>query len=370
MNARQALVCPACGVRNRPTWEFCAQCGESLDGATLTTEREEEGAEVTAAPPVSGVSSTVVLAVTLVAVGVFAVMAWRYAKEAPPPPRPDPAMFTIATLPPALPDVPPVPPAPGAEEFAEGRRLEAAGDLEAAVDRFAAAVAADGSNAIYRTTYGRTMWTLGQRPEALAQLGAAASLDPDRQLGYARALDIAGDRAAAATEYEAMLARSPDSGVAHEHLGRLLYRSGSFGEAAPHLEQAVARRPDDPVLRQELGYAFDAAGDKDRAAEVYREVLEVAPQAVISRGLLADNLYARGQKDEAMAVVQEGLELTPEAPLLQRQLGSLLERNGQRAGAAAAYRRYAALAPNAPDAQELAKRASRLDRPTGERETP
>lgn len=369
MNARQALVCPACGVRNRPTWEFCAQCGESLDGATLTTEREEEGADVTTAAPVSGVSSTVVLAVTLIAVGIFAVLAWRYAKDAPPPPRPDPAMFTIATLPPALPDVAPVPPVPGAEEFGEGRRLVAAGDLEAARDRFAAAVAADGSNAVYRTTYGRTMWTLGQRQEALAQLGTAARLDRGRQLAYARALDIAGDRTAAVSEYEGLLFRSPDSAVAHEHLGRLLYRSGSFGEAAPHLEQAVAKRPNDPVLRQELGYAFDAAGDKDRAAEVYREVLEVAPQAVISRGLLADNLYAQGQKDEAMAVVQEGLELTPEAPLLQRQLGSLLERNGQRAEAAAAYRRYAELAPNAPDAQALAKRAGALDKMTREGET-
>ncbi|MCG6926728.1 MAG: tetratricopeptide repeat protein [Acidobacteria bacterium] len=327
--------------------------------------------DVTAdAPPVSGVSSTVVLALTLVAVAVFAVMAWRYARDAPPPSQPDPRMFTIATLPPQLPDVAPRPPTPGAEEHAEGRRLARAGDLEGARSLFAAAVAADGSNAVYRTAYGRTLWDLGQRQQALAELGVAARLDPNRELAYARALDIAGDRSAAVNEYEVLLARDPMSAVVHEHLGRLQYRSGNYGEAVPHLEQAVAGRPNDPVLRQELGYALDAAGEKARAAEVYREVLAVAPEAVISRGLLADNLYAQGEKDEAMAVVQEGLDRTPEAPLLQRQLGSLLERNGRRAEAAAAYRRYAQLAPNASDAQELTKRAAQLDGGTGGGGTP
>ena len=365
MNARQALVCPACGVLNRPNWEFCAKCGESLDGATLTTEEEADAPAATATPPVSG-SSALVLGVTLLAVGVFAVLAWRYASEAPPPSRPDPAMFTIATLPPELPEAPPAPSVPGSDAYAEGRRLVETGDLEAARERFAAAIAADGANAAYRSAYGRTMWDLGQRQQALAEFGIAARLDPGRQLAYARALDIAGERADAVNEYEVALARAPDSGVVHEHLGRLLYRSGDFGEAATHLEQAVAWHPDDPVLRQEYGYALDAAGDKDRAAEVYREVLESAPEAVVSRGLLADNLYEQGQKDEAMAVVQEGLELTPDAPLLQRQLGSLLERSGDGAAAAAAYRRYAELAPNAPDASELTKRAAVLDKPATE----
>ena len=33
MKAKQAVVCPKCGALNRPTWEFCARCNESLEGA-------------------------------------------------------------------------------------------------------------------------------------------------------------------------------------------------------------------------------------------------------------------------------------------------------------------------------------------------
>lgn len=365
MNARQALVCPACGVRNRPTWEFCVKCGESLEGAALTTEDEVDGPEAEAPAPVSGVPSTVVLGLALLAVVVFAAVAWRYASEADPPPQPDPAMFTIATLPPELPGSEPLPSTPGAEAFAEARRLIGEGDREGARDSFAAAIAADGANAAYRSAYGRVLWDLGGRRQALEELGIAARLDPKRQLAYARALDIAGDRTDAVGQYEEVLAGNPDAGIVHEELGRLHYRSGNFEPAALHLERAVEARPNDMVLRQEYGYALDASGDKDGAEAAYRQVVEVAPQAVVSRGLLVEVLYDRGEKDEALTVLQEGLELSPDAPLLQRQLGSILERNGQTAEAAEAYRRYAQQAPNAPDAKELADRAARLEKTGG-----
>ncbi len=365
MNARQALVCPACGVLNRPTWEFCAKCGESLEGATLTTEHEVEGPETEAPAAVSGVPSTVVLGVALLAVGVFAAVAWRQASKAEPPAQPDPALFTIATLPPELPDAEPVPSTPGSEAFAEGQQLAQAGDLEGARNSFAAAIAGDGANPVYRSAYGRALWDLGSQQQALEEFGAAARLDPQRQLAYARALDVAGDQAEAVAQYEELLARTPDAAIIHEDLGRILYRSGEWEPAASHLEKAIAARPNDMVLRQEYGYALDASGDKDGAAEVYRRIVETAPQAAVSRGLLAEVLYDRGDTDEALAVVREGLAISSDAPLLERQLGSMLERDGKRAEAAEAYRRYAEQAPNAEDAKDLVDRAARLEKTGG-----
>jgi tetratricopeptide (TPR) repeat protein len=367
MNARQALVCPACGVLNRPTWEFCAKCGESLEGATLTTTDAAEGAEAEpdSPAPVSGVPSSVVLGVGLLAVAVFAAVAWRSASRAEPPAQPDPGMFSIATLPPELPDSAPPPDAPGLEAFDEGRQLIQEGDPEGARASFTAAIAADGSNAVYRTALGRLLWDMGQRPQALEELRIAARLDPDQQLAYARALDIAGDRADAVEQYEEVLTRSPDAAVVHEDLGRLLYRAGSWEPAAQHLERAVEARPDDLVLRQELAYALDASGDDEGAEAAYREVIAAAPEAAVSRGLLSEVLYERGETDEALAVVQEGLEISPDAPGLHRQLGYILERNGRAAEAAEAYRRYAEKAPNAPDAQDMAARAAQLEKRGG-----
>lgn len=360
MSARQAKICTACGVLNRTSWEFCANCGESLEGAPFASEGGSQGADVPASSSVSGGSPVVVLGITLAAVTVFAFLAWRYAHQAPPPSRPDPAMFTIATLPPEIPEVP-APFSPGVDAFEEGRRLLAASDLQGARDQFALAVAADGNNTIYRTALARALWALGERQESLEAFREAARLDPARQIAYARALDVAGDRTAAVAEYEVVLAQKPDSTLVHEELGRLLFRWGRYEDAAPHLERAALGRPNDPVLKQELGWALDSSGDTERAAATYQEVLEMAPEAAISRSLLADNLFRRGQQDRAVAVIQDGLDLSPDTPLLQRQLGSLLERTGKRTEAAAAYRRYAQLAPNASDAEEIARRAAVLE---------
>jgi cytochrome c-type biogenesis protein CcmH/NrfG len=66
-----------------------------------------------------------------------------------------------------------------------------------------------------------------------------------------------------------------------------------------------------------------------------------------------------------MQVVQTGLSATPQSSMLHRTLGLLLERSGKPGDAAQAYRDYVRLAPNAPDAQELAARASRLEKRAG-----
>jgi protein O-GlcNAc transferase len=269
-------------------------------------------------------------------------------------------MFTIATVPPPLPTESPSTQA-GAADYEAGRRLLTKGDLQEAISRLAAAVAADPWNAEYHNVLGHALWRSGDRERALAEHADAARLDPRLQMQYARSLDVAGHTAEAVEQYEAILAVNPDATTVHEDLGRLLFRTGDYAKAAAHLSEAVERRSDDPVLQQELAYSLDQAGNRAQAAAVYRQVLETAPNAVLTRGLLADNLQEQGKTDEALAVLQEGLERTPDAPLLERQLGAVLERSGRGSEAASAYRRYARLAPNAPDANEIAARATRLE---------
>ena len=336
MNARQALVCPACGVLNRPTWEFCAKCGESLEGATLTTERDEDSRRGPRRPPRSPgsrrswssaspcsrwASSPSSRGATP---GRRRLPRGRTRRCSPSPPFPR----RCRSAPRAAVG------ARRATHIAEGRRLRPqAGDLEAARERFAAAVAADGANASTASPTAARCGTSGSGQQALGELGMAARLDPGRQLAYARALDIAGERTAAVNEYEVALARSPGLRRGPRAPGTAPLPVGAIrrGRPAPRAGGGAAPRRPGAEAGARLRRSTPP-GTGDRAAEIYREVLEAAPEAVISRGLLADNLYEQGQKDEAMAVVQEGLELTPDAPLLQRQLGSLLERSGQTGG--------------------------------------
>ncbi len=369
--AREAVLCPECGARSRSDWEFCARCGESLEGALPADDTTAKAPTVPKTlEPIEGSSlaGSSVLVVAVLVFGVLGFAAYRHVSTTPPPKGPDPQLFTIATRPVEPPKVPPSTEA-GVQDFDAGRRLLGSGDLQEAISLLAAAVAANPDNAAYRGHLAYALWQSGARDQALREHAEAARLDPRRQIQYARVLEIAGRSDEAERQYESILARSPEGAGAtvHEDLGRLLYRAGRYAEAAPHLGQAVGARDDDPVLKQELAYALDQQGNREAAETVYKQVLETAPQAAITRGLLAENLYERGRKDEAMSVLEQGLALTPDAPLLRRQLGSLLEREGKRAEAADAYRAYARLAPNAPDAATIAKRAAWLDSARGKR---
>jgi Flp pilus assembly protein TadD len=363
MKARQAVVCPNCGAQNRPTWEYCARCNESLAGAKPTavaTPTEDAAGPSAGEAPASPFPPNAIALVTLLALVLLGAAGWRYASKAPPLEGGNPSLFTMAS---PAPDIPsPAPPAGrGAADYDAGRQAMNGGDLAQAVARLAAAVAADPGNVEYKIAYGRALARSGDRDGALAQDAEAARLDPRLRLQYARSLDMAGRSAEAVSEYESILAENPGATVVEMDFGRLLFRSGEYARAASYLQVAAREQPDDPVLQQELAYALEQAGDRRSAEAAYRGVLEKAPEAVISRGLLADNLLEQGRRDEAVALLHEGLRLTPDVPLLQRQLGSVLERTGQGASAAAAYRAYVRLAPNAPDARDVAARAARLE---------
>jgi predicted Zn-dependent protease len=360
MKAREAVVCPACGTYNRPTWEFCARCNESLEGAPQAHPEDLAALEDETPAEAPSTVSTMILVASVAGLVFVPFWAYRHASTAAGPSGPDPRMFTVATRPSPLPPAA-APADPGAADFDAGRRKLNSGDVDGALALLQSAVAADPENAEYRRVLAAVLWRAGDQDESVAQRAEAARLDPRFELEYARALDVAGRSDEAVDVFRSVVARNPEASVVQEDLGRLLYRTGAYAEAAPHLEVAVRARPDDPVLRQELAYALERAGDSAAAVDEYHKVLETAPQAAITRGLLAENLYQQGRKDEAMKVIQDGLALSPEAPLLQRQLGSLLERAGKREEAAAAYREYARLAPNSPDARTIAERAARLD---------
>ena len=357
------VICPACGAQNRPTWEFCARCGESLEGsATQVTSRQQTLTGVPgpreAAPP--DTSSFYLLLMAVIGVGTVALACRDIASQPPPPPA-TPGVFSFGgagSPPPSLP--PPAASAVNADAEA-ARRLLGQGSLAEAIPLLEKAAADDPGNADYRHLLGRALWDTGNREGALQRLGEAARLAPMAyRVGYAQALETTGRLPEATAELEAVLAAQPGSAIAQEGLGRIYYNSGDYAKALPLLE-TLAGQTRDPVVLQQLAYAAEKTGNRERAIATYRDVLAASPRADVTRGLLAESLLAAGRNDDAVGVLREGLQRSPEAPLLQRGLASVLERTGRVAEAAAAYREYARLAPNAADAAELTARASRLE---------
>jgi len=357
-----ALVCPACHAQNRPTWEFCARCGEPLEAAeTLVGSRQQTLTGVPALAeeaPRDGASFWLFLMVAT-AVGTV-VLACRDIASQPPPPPPSPGVFTFGgPAPSASPQAGPA--IDSNADVEDARRLVAEGKLAEAIPLLQKAVGENPGNAEFQHLLGRALWTTGNREGAVQSYSQAAHLDPTAyRAEYAQALETVGRVQDAINELETALVAQPGTAIVEETLSRLYYNRGDFAKALPLLE-SVAARTRDPVVLQQLAYTAEKAGDRERAISTYRQVLNAEPRADVARGLLAESLLAAGRSNEALSVLQEGLQRAPDAPLLQRGLGSLLERSGRAAEAAAAYREYARLAPSAPDAADVTARAARLE---------
>jgi predicted Zn-dependent protease len=354
-----AIICPACQARNRPRWEYCARCGESLEAAATADEAGAPSPERAAAAAPGDLSSLYLAAIVVILVGTPA-LACRDLASQPPSPAATPGVFTFGGSGSPMPSPQPVA-QPGSTDGEAGRRLLAQGRPADAIPLLERATADDPANAEYQHLLGRAQWDTGNHEAAVRSYGEAARLGPEAYgVGYAQALEAVGQLDAAAGALESVLAARPGSRAAEEGLGRIYYRRGEYDKALPLLE-SLAGQTRDPVVLQQLAYAAERAGDRERAISTYRDVLAAEPRADVARGLLAESLLAAGRKDDAIDVLQEGLQRSPEAPLLQRGLGKALEQTGRAAEAAAAYREYARLAPNAPDAKSVAARAARLE---------
>ncbi|PYQ04477.1 MAG: hypothetical protein DMF82_10590 [Acidobacteria bacterium] len=359
-------VCPSCGSRNKPKWDFCARCGESLQGLPLgepapveAIEDDDQTVASAAFPWVTGFG--------LLAFGALAIAVTLWSEKRPAADRPNPNIFTLPTMPPSAPTAR-VGKEPSKAAFDEGLRRLQKGEAAAALPYLSEAVSSNPDNATYRNFYAKALLNAGQTDEALRQFDAALRLSPG-DAGYladaARALDRSGDTAGAARAYEALLVREPQNTQLIHDLASLHQRSGRFDQALPLLRQLTDLRPDDLVLRQELAHTLEKTGDTQAAMVEYEKILAEKPGADATRSLLAEMRFNRGEKNEAIAVMRDGLARDGEAPLLHRGLASLLERTGSAVSIAEAvkeYREYARLAPNAPDAKQLADRADQLER--------
>ncbi len=167
------------------------------------------------------------------------------------------------------------------------------------------------------------------------------------------------------------LAGNPNSWLAHNNLGELLYSRGDVDGALAHLRAAVAASPDYPEAQFNLGVALARKGRVDEAERCLARAIELEPGYAKAHQQLGVFLMERGRVDEALghlrtAVVlepgrawfhwnlavafsrvgklDEGLEqvreavrLAPLDPVLRAHLGSALEKMGQLAEAAARF---------------------------------
>lgn len=364
MKAESVRICPACGTRNKPKWEYCVNCGESLQDVALGIPSGDTAAAAVAeaetvqpAGPFPWVA--LVASIVLLAAAVYFYRNYEGTSE-----RPDSAIWTAPTVPPSTQAAAAYVPQAGEKNLQDGRNLLLQGDVTGAVRELAQAVADAPSDHAAHYAYAQALWQSGDRDQALNEYREAARLSP-QTLAYrsdlARSLATAGRNAEAIEELEAAAAIEPGPGTL-QSLAALYATTGNPARALDTLRRAAAVAPNSAIIQQDYGHALEKAGNTAQAIEAYQKVLQLNPKATNSRGLLADLLFRENRKDEAIALVRDGIAQNPQAPRLHRDLASLLERSDRIPEAIAEYREYARLAPQSADAKQLEERAASLEK--------
>jgi tetratricopeptide (TPR) repeat protein len=357
------LVCPACGTRNKSTWEFCVRCGESLEGA----EKPVAATRSTTAPPETESSApgwkAALGSVLLIGLAIAAFLYIRQANATAPDEK---AFLTIPTMPSAVPPgraMQPKPTGPGAKDFAEGMRLFQAKQYADALPLLASAAAAEPGNAEYLNTWAQALWDSGARDQAVDRYREAAALSPRYQVPLARALEQVGRSDEALRAMESAASNMAEDDPNRVELAHMLYRAGKYDLALPILQAAAPRYAGDVHVQQELAFAAGKAGDHATEERTYRGILAKRPDATVSRAQLAESLFQQGKKDEAFSTLREGLSADRAgSAVLHSTLGSLLDQAGKPREALAEYKQAVQLGAGSEFALKVASRIAELER--------
>ena len=235
MKAGDVRICPSCEARNKPKWEFCVRCGESLVDVPLSSS-------AVSAPPASAVPADTERGGSFTGFGwgtvaglVGLCLATLLVVNRPSIEKTDPSVFAFprsAEEPTRAPAAALPQPSPGQDLLNRGRSLLLQGKSSAALVLLAQAVAAAPEDPETRYAYAQALWQTDSRAEALGQYQEAARLAP-RNVSYrrdlAKCLAALGQKDEAVQAYKAALALQPNSPAWLRELAGLQSQGGTPG---------------------------------------------------------------------------------------------------------------------------------------------
>ncbi|MBU9697747.1 sulfotransferase [Rhodobacteraceae bacterium HSP-20] len=226
-------------------------------------------------------------------------------------------------------DVPGVP----AAQVQGAMRLMAARDFAKAEAQAAALVRAQPKSALAANLLGSALAGQGKTAAAMAQLQAAAKLDPfypEPHLNAARVLVATGKPDEAARALRSAIARAPDLEAALLEYGTILNQQMKAQRAKPWLERALRLQPKSVAGLIAMGNCCTQLREHEEAADHLRRAVDLSarksPEALC---LLSQSLSHLGRDDEALALVDEALALRPDFLLAIVRKATLLQLLGR-----------------------------------------
>jgi tetratricopeptide (TPR) repeat protein len=234
-----------------------------------------------------------------------------------------------------------------------GMALMGEGRIEAAEDRYRAALAADpgygpalhhlGLIRLYHDDAEAAMKLLA---DAVGQMPAA--IEPRCDLAHL--LSRTGELAGAIEQYRAVLGQVPTHLGALGGLGQTLQAAGRLDEALACYEQMATLDPASARLLAQQGNLLRLLDRPGAAVAVYRRALAADPRHAPAHNGLGLALGALGESVAAAAAFRQALVLQPDVAAAHYNLGTALQVLNRLDEAADCYERAVALQPDYADA--------------------
>ncbi|HEY9867688.1 MAG TPA: tetratricopeptide repeat protein [Candidatus Obscuribacterales bacterium] len=235
----------------------------------------------------------------------------------------------------------------GAEaHYMRASQAAAAGDLEAAIQGYRSAIAADPHYADAYGDLGSALALTGKWDEAADQLRKAVALRPSDALFHAnlaRVLAKLGKDAESAQELKTAYGLNPKDRHVLTALADRALRSGDPASAVRYLKEALELYPKSAALHDRLSYALTKSGDLVNAQAHAEEAVTYDPSSPSARMNLGSILLLRRNLPDAITAYRAAVKLAPDDPDARYLLSSALEKAHDKAGAQAELAKFVEL---------------------------
>lgn len=213
------------------------------------------------------------------------------------------------------------PPAPGTYAVIEGRRREAAGDLDSALASFESAIAVNPELTVAYLGAGDIYRRKGNFQAAEEKYGQAAQLEPrnfDAQYLHGLSLHLLNRIAEAVRAYLRALAIRPYDVEANLNVATAYLQMGEPDQALVYGIRAVRMNGQSGPARANLGAIYAALDNHSAAVAEYQqaaELMELTPELLLN---MADSLSRLGRHDEAINTLDQVIRIKPSAIAFER----------------------------------------------------
>ncbi len=204
------------------------------------------------------------------------------------------------------------------------------GNLEAAIEQFAASLSLESDAAEVHFNLGNTQRKLGHLDEAERCYLAAIAGHPNYATAHGNLGGLHYQRhnySGAITHLENAVRLDNSNVEARTNLGKLYIELKRPLDAREQLQQAVSIRPDHLMARRELGRALAHLGEFESAQDQYARALDLSPRDAETYNYRGSTCLDQGDIDEAIVCFGTAIDIQPERERYHCNLADTLEKS-------------------------------------------